>query len=126
MTERPDLGTWAVQADRQLGGLLAAAAELATAFREGSLEAGLEAAGIVVETTSDALGWMAGHPCPSRTAGAELTAAIRVQRNAAFAYRGLAAVEDPDDLIVEACAGMLSQGSDHLRQYRAKVDGGGA
>ena len=87
------------------------------------LEAGLErgdfhghtsAAHQLVEATTRLLDELRHDPAID----VELTAALQVYRNAAFAFRRLAvATEENNIAIASACATLIEQGNDHFQRF---------
>jgi hypothetical protein len=87
---------------------------LEAALDHGDLPAGLCAANQLVTTTTQLLDDLRHDPA----ANVQLTAALQVYRNAAFAFRGLfGATEERRAAMAAACSTLLDQGHDHLERF---------
>jgi hypothetical protein len=99
-------------------------AELEAALGTGSLARSIASANKLVAGTTTLLEELdvdhKGHG--DDDSDAELIAALRVYRNAAFAFRKLArSGGEPDPTLEAVCSAMIEQGHDHLRVYRDRV-----
>ncbi|MGH9297459.1 MAG: hypothetical protein ACRDZP_05725 [Acidimicrobiales bacterium] len=66
------------------------------------------------------------YPCPDALAAIELSAALHVYRNAAFAYRRLASTSGQPSTatgagIASSCRSLLAQANHHLAAFRASL-----
>ncbi|MGH9918169.1 MAG: hypothetical protein ACRD6W_04770 [Nitrososphaerales archaeon] len=85
----------------------------------GRPDAELAMADDLVSITQQLLAAIDQNPARDLEAEAELVAALRVYRNAAFALRRLASgAQEADPSLVEISRNLINQGHDHLRLYR--------
>ena len=87
---------------------------LEAALEHDDFHAGVSAANQLVTATTRLLEELLHDPATD----VELTAALQVYRNAAFAFRGLVgAGNEKSAAIASACSTLLAQGHDHLERF---------
>ena len=104
---------------------MASVARLEEALRIGDLDMGIPAVDLLLGASEELLAEIDQSPTRDLGAEAELVAALRVFRNAAFAYRRVVgATGDPDPSKAEICEAMIEQGKDHYQRYTISSCGG--
>jgi len=94
-----------------------------SALKTNDLESGATPADELVALTTEFLDEFDLNRVPENDRDTELVAALRVYRNAAFAFRKLAdATEDTDSMLVTACVALLEQGDLLLQAHSSGLE----